>query len=178
MVMKEKPSNGSFGHLAICPSSSSLLSFQGVNMNVDLIDHMGSDLTVVNAARVSYAKTKTLMDMSDVKLLSYLASHKHWTPYAHPQMSFRIKATIQVARQLFRHEVGLALNETSRRYVQDDPIFEYPGPFGATQWRSAPGKGQSKQGSGQPIEHQLFATSIAVDAFEAAEKAYKRITCI
>ena len=82
-------------------------------MNVELVDRMGSDVSVVNAARVSYGKQVTAMSASDRKLLKYLANHKHWTPFAHPQLSFRIKASIAVARQLFRHTVGLAINETS-----------------------------------------------------------------
>ena len=58
-------------------------------MNVELVDHMGSDVSVVNAARVSYGKQVTAMSTSDRKLLKYLATHKHWTPFAHPQLSFR-----------------------------------------------------------------------------------------
>ena len=117
-------------------------------MQVELIDSMGSDLTVVNAARVSYGKHVEGMSDKDYKLLNYLAKHKHWTPFAHPQLSFRIKASISVARQLFRHQVGLAVNEVSRRYVKDEPEFDIPE---FDEWRRAPGKGQSKQGSGESV---------------------------
>ena len=69
-------------------------------MNVALVDKMGSDLSVVNAARVSYAKTKDLFDAKDEKLIKFLAEHEHWSPFAHASLQFRIKAPIFVARQL------------------------------------------------------------------------------
>ena len=119
-------------------------------MKVDLLDHMGSDLSVVNAARVSYAKYHDYWQDNDQWLLQYLAGHGHWSPFSHPQLSFRITASIAVARQLFRHQVGLAVNEVSRRYVSDEPTFDLP-----EVWRSAPGKGQSKQGSGEPVSEEL-----------------------
>ena len=115
-------------------------------MKVSLIDRMGDDLMVVNAARVSYAKWHDEYTANDTKLLGYLAKHGHWSPFAHPQLSFRISASIAVARQLFRHQVGLAVNEVSRRNVDDAPTFDLP-----DVWRSAPGEGQSKQGSGEPV---------------------------
>lgn len=99
-------------------------------MKVTLIDHMGSDLTVVNAARVSMNKNKTSFDESDEKLINYLAKHKHWTPFGHPQVQLYIKAPIFVARQLGKHQVGFVWNEVSRRYVDYEPEFYEP-----TQWR-------------------------------------------
>lgn len=107
-------------------------------MNVDLIDHMGSDLDVVNAARVSFDKqsrwvyceeTNGLdkgLSGADKKLISYLAKHKHWSPFSHCFAKFRIKAPIFVARQLQKHVVGLAWNEVSRRYVDSEPEFYVP----------------------------------------------------
>ena len=68
-------------------------------MNVELIDSMGTDLSVVNAARVSYSKTKKTFEQSDEKLIKYLADHEHWSPFAHANLQFRIKAPIFVARQ-------------------------------------------------------------------------------
>jgi thymidylate synthase (FAD) len=98
-------------------------------MEVTLIDHMGSDMTVVNAARVSFAKEKAILDRSDERLINYLAKHNHWTPFAHCTATFRIKAPIFVARQLFKHKVGLTENEVSRRYVDDEPEFWVPDYF-------------------------------------------------
>ena len=118
-------------------------------MKVELIDHMGTDLTVVNAARVSYAKHSDQLNEKDKNLIHYLAANNHWTPFAHPQLTFRITASIAVARQLYRHQVGLVVNEVSRRYVTEKPTYSLP-----NFWRSKPEKGQSKQGSGKPLENQ------------------------
>ena len=106
-------------------------------MNVTLIDSMGTDLSVVNAARVSFAKNSNWghhvpsqgifeLKKGDVKLIQYLAKHGHWTPFGHCTLSFHIKAPIFVARQLVKHQVGLVWNEVSRRYVDDDPEFWFP----------------------------------------------------
>ena len=95
-------------------------------MKVDLIDSMGSDLTVVNAARVSFDKTSSTLDDKDIKLIKYLAKHNHWSPFSHCFVQFRVKAPIFIARQLAKHQVGLSWNEVSRRYVDSEPEFYYP----------------------------------------------------
>ena len=110
---------------------------------VDYIDHMGNDLRVINAARVSFDKWKDEFNTSDSRLLRYLAEHHHDSPFFHPQVCLRVETPIFVARQLFRHEVGASKNEVSRRYVDDTPVFEFP-----TEWRERPDGGRSKQGSG------------------------------
>lgn len=92
-------------------------------MAVELLDHMGSDLTVVNAARVSFNKQHMEVEKGDYSLIKYLAKHHHWSPFAHCFVQFRIKAPIFVARQLGKHQVGLCWNEISRRYVSYDPEF-------------------------------------------------------
>ena len=88
---------------------------------VELIDTFGDDLTVVNAARVSFDKTSTELTEADKKLINYLAKHDHISPFFHPQARFRIKMPIFVCREWFRHTIGLARNEVSRRYVDSDP---------------------------------------------------------
>ena len=93
---------------------------------VTLIDKMGSDLSVVNSARVSFAKQHNTMQDNDERLIKYLATHNHWSPFGHASLQFRIKAPIFVARQLVKHQVGLIWNEVSRRYVSDDPEFFIP----------------------------------------------------
>ena len=126
-------------------------------MEVTLVDKMGTDLSVVNAARVSYAKTKEVFDDKDEKLIKYLATHEHWSPFAHASLQFRIKAPIFVARQLVKHQVGLVWNEVSRRYVDFPPELYKP-----DAWRGRPVN--SKQGSdgtvelGQTIDHNLETT--------------------
>ena len=113
-------------------------------MKVELIETLGSDLTVVNAARVSFDKQHKNLTEGDEKLIKYLASHGHWTPFGHPQLQFRIYAPIFVARQLVKHQVGLVWNEVSRRYVDSKPQFYIP-----KDWRSKPI--DKKQGSGEEI---------------------------
>ncbi len=85
--------------------------------NVELLDVMGNDLTVVNAARVSFNKESHAMCEADEKLIRYLAKHGHISPFFHPQVQLRLKMPIFVAREWFRHTVGFARNEVSRRYV-------------------------------------------------------------
>ena len=84
-------------------------------MSVILVDSMGSDLSVVNAARVSFGKVHTELTKGDEKLILFLAKHGHWTPFGHATISFHIEAPIFVARQLVKHQVGLVWNEVSRR---------------------------------------------------------------
>jgi thymidylate synthase (FAD) len=99
------------------------------DIKVELLDSMGSDLTVANVARVSFDKKSEELDGRDVKLINYLATHDHWSPFAHCFAQFRIKAPIFVARQLVKHQVGLSWNEVSRRYVDSEPEFYMPTTF-------------------------------------------------
>ena len=121
-------------------------------MEVKLIDKMGSDLSVVNAARVSFSKiskweiipeagpTEGILTLEDEKLIKYLAKHDHRSPFGHASMQFHIEAPVFVARQLVKHQVGLVWNEVSRRYVDSEPEFYTP-----EVWRGAPEN--KKQGS-------------------------------
>lgn len=121
-------------------------------MEVTLIDKMGSDLTVVNAARVSFGKNKEVFEASDEKLISFLARHNHWSPFAHCSVQFRIKAPIFVARQLVKHQVGLSWNEISRRYVDYEPEYYTP-----KNWRLR--AEDKKQGSSnETIEYDIANT--------------------
>ena len=86
------------------------------------VDHMGSDLSVVNAARVSFGKNHTEMTEGDTRLIKYLAKYKHTSPFGHAFASFHVKAPVFVARQLVKHKF-LRWNEISRRYVDDEPEF-------------------------------------------------------
>jgi len=135
---------------------------------VRMIECMGSDLTVVNSARVSFHKESewehpdshvpaNILSEKDKKLIKYLAQHKHWTPFAHPQIMLHIKAPISIRTQLFKHKVGFVENEISRRYVTEEPEIYIP------KWRSKPTNG-AKQGS------EDFITS--EDTVAAAEAMY------
>lgn len=134
---------------------------------VTLIDYMGTDMSVVNAARVSFDKRSHFYTLTDnAKLIKYLAKHKHWSPFAHTCLSFRIKAPIFVARQLAKHQVGLAWNEVSRRYVKNDPSIWFPMKFR----KASP---DIKQGSLQePVQNErlhadyAYAVHLAVRTYE------------
>ena len=125
------------------------------------IDHMGSDLSVVNAARVSFGKQsdwedgelledeygayfEPVLSERDTKLIKYLAKHKHLSPFGHAFASFHVKAPIFVARQLVKHKF-LRWNEISRRYVDDEPEFYEP-----EEWRGR--SEDKKQGSSGVVE--------------------------
>ena len=116
-------------------------------METKLIDVMGTDLTVVNAARVSFGKKKEKFEEGDEKLITYLAQHNHWSPFGHCMLQFHIKAPIFVARQLVKHQVGLVWNEISRRYVDTVPEF-----YKVDKWRGQPI--DKKQGSDGEVEKQ------------------------
>ena len=112
-------------------------------MQVQYMDHMGSDLTVVNAARTSFDKESRDYEIDvwdtpdllvpiikvngkDEGLINYLAEHHHWLPFRHPTVMFRCKAPIFVARQAVKHQVGMSWSEVSRRYVDSPPEFYTP----------------------------------------------------
>ena len=139
-------------------------------IKAEYINHLGSDLTVVNSARVSFNKESTLEDGSlpekDRKLIQYLARHKHFTPFTHPQVSIRETVPIFVARQRFKHVVGFTYNEVSRRYVDDTPEFHSP-----ETWRARP-EGSVKQGSGGAHPQQLYFKSLYSHTVQIAFDTY------
>ena len=137
-------------------------------MKVDLIDSMGSDLTVVNAARVSFDKTSSTLDDKDIKLIKYLAKHNHWSPFSHCFVQFRVKAPIFIARQLAKHQVGLSWNEVSRRYVDSPPEFYEP-----ETWRGKPEN--VKQGSDGEAKSQYFPNLYLGDVTELALNNYDKM---
>jgi len=96
---------------------------------VELLETFGSDLTVVNAARVSFHKESKEFSDRDTGLVKYLAKHNHTSPFFHPQIRFRLKMPIFVAREWFRHTVGFSRNEVSRRYVDEAPEIWIPTEF-------------------------------------------------
>jgi thymidylate synthase (FAD) len=120
--------------------------------SVELLHVMGDDLMIVNAARVSFAKESLEFNDNDAKLVTYLAKHNHISPFFHPQAQFRIKMPIFVAREWYRHQIGFARNEVSRRYVDTPPECWIPD---ATELRQRDPK--IKQGSKEsPVENCNF----------------------
>lgn len=126
---------------------------------VDLIDQMGNSTSVVNAARVSFGKRhKGPLTEQDKRLIRYLWSHKHTSPFRHVMFQFHIAAPIFILRQWQKHQVGSTFNEMSGRYVEFKNSFHYP-----TEFREAP-KGNIKQGSGGLLDQ---------DTQDKADKAFK-----
>ena len=136
-------------------------------LSVELVDHMGSDLTVVNAARVSFGKRKIELDNSDKKLINYLAKHNHWSPFGHCSIQFYIKAPVFVARQLVKHQIGLTWNEISRRYVDTEPEF-----FEPDVWRGA--ADDKKQGSSdETINISSHSKRVYLQVLKSAKWTYE-----
>ena len=137
------------------PSSKTITLLDGGG-SVELLGTFGDDLTVVNAARVSFAKESNSLTEGDKKLIKYLAKHNHITPFFHPQARLRLKMPIYVAREWFRHTVGFARNEVSRRYVDSQPECYIPAPEQVRERDS-----NKKQGS---------KTTPVADAYDIAAK--------
>lgn len=138
---------------------------------VRLTNVMGSDLSVVNSARVSFDKESTELTEKDIRLIRFLAREGHTSPFRHATLQFEVYAPLMVARQHWKYIVGSdhtmdAWNESSRRYVTEEPTFYIPK---ADEWRSAPEN--SKQGSGEIIdsnhgEHLTYALMKLVEEGE------------
>ena len=139
-------------------------------IEVQYIDHMGSDKSVVNAARVSFSKDSAdqTLDYKDEKLIKYLAKHDHWSPFAHNSIQLKVTAPIFIARQLVKHQVGGVWNEVSRRYISTDPDFFVP-----TEWRAKPVN--AKQGSTGLIENGSEAFDLLEKHHEACLQLYQTL---
>ncbi len=138
----------------------------GQTLAIDYVDHMGADLSVVNAARVSFDKHSFSMTKRDESLLDYLADHKHWSPFAHTALTVRVTCPIFIARQVAKHQVGLVINEVSRRYVDNPPSFYEP-----DVWRQR--AENVKQGSSNiPIDEDLSEEYRG--ACDACERFYRK----
>lgn len=168
-------------------------------MKAELIDVMGDDIRVVNAARVSFNKESTWeeveesdgviknifpgpefihivkkyptgLSLKDQKLIKYLASHNHWTPFSHVIITMRETVPIFVARQRFKHMVGFTYNEVSRRYVDDEPEFFFP-----DAWRKR--AENKKQGSAEEFikEEQLQLNQTLRTIYSFNLRAYKKL---
>jgi thymidylate synthase (FAD) len=124
---------------------------------VRLVDVLGDDLSVVNAARVSYDKESTDFTDKDAKLINFLLREKHTSPFRHAALTFEVYAPLFVARQWWKYAVASShvddqngWNESSRRYITEEEKFYVPLP---NEWRSKPAN--SKQGSGEPVDEKI-----------------------
>ncbi|WP_282935554.1 FAD-dependent thymidylate synthase [Paenibacillus sp. RC67] len=148
---------------------------------VRLVNHMGSDLTIVNAARVSYAKESNELDSKDIRLIQFLAREGHTSPFRHVMLQFEVYAPLMVARQWWKYVVGSAhmegtgdslegWNESSRRYITEEPTFYIPK---EEEWRGKPAN--SKQGSGEAVHKELGMklTQQLIDYIELGIQKYE-----
>lgn len=136
---------------------------------VELLDTFGDDLTVVNAARVSYNKESTELTPKDEKLIKFLAEHNHVTPFFHPQIRMRLKMPIFVAREWYRHQIGFARNEVSRRYVDYEPEMYCPE---LVRERDEKLKQGSKLGA---VSDNALAVAMIKNANESAAELYQEL---
>ena len=145
---------------------------------IEVVDSLGSDLTVVNSARVSFGKRKTKFDKSDERLVRYLAKYKHYSPFRHLQVQFHIKAPEFVMRQWYKHVVGIettsnsstkdhAWNEISGRYVEYDEFYE------PTEFRKQ--SEDNKQASDGLIDDQKNTSILWTTAQQHSISAYKEM---
>lgn len=139
-------------------------------LKVEYIDHLGSDQSVVKAARVSFANDKEVRtEAQDAKLIKYLAEHNHWSPFSHVVITLRMTAPIPIRTQAFKHKVGFSENEESRRYVSYTPDYYMP-----TFRMQAVNK---KQGSGSEFdgEDQFELCNMYEDAIQRSIKTYEEL---
>ena len=136
--------------------------------SVELLETFGNDLTVVNAARVSLAKESTELNAADEKLIAYLIKHDHSSPFFHPQVRFRIRIPIFLAREWFRHTVGFSRNEVSRRYVDSPPTFFVPNTV-------RPRAPSVKQGSDETAPGNAFARAMILQSTKQSLDVYQEL---
>jgi thymidylate synthase (FAD) len=150
---------------------------------ITLSDCMGNDLSVVNAARVSFGKRKTELNEQDIKLIHYLAKHKHMSPFRHVVFSFTLEGVSEVVcRQLYKHQVGCAYtsgefrdvattwNEVSGRYVEFEPEFHKP-----TAFRKQHSSNKQASQEGELVEKNDEALAVYEETLENSYQSYKRL---
>lgn len=136
-------------------------------MDVKYIDHMGSDHTVTQAARISFNKSTEELTDRDKKLITYLADHEHLTPFEHVQLTIEMEVPMYISKQIMRHR-SFSFNEVSRRYTEEEIDFYFP-----DRWRAQ--SVNNKQASDGLIEDQDHAYRLYIDFLEAAEETYLRL---
>ena len=140
-------------------------------MNVELLSVYGTDLTVVNVAKVSYNKESSELGDKEDRLINFLAKHKHTSPFRHTSLQFRIECPIYVERQLFKHNVGISTNSISGRYIDFSDTYST-----ITEWRKQ--SSDSKQGSLDPLplHEQAVASKIEENVISVCKLAYEALT--
>ena len=140
-------------------------------MKVELLDTFGNDNMVCNVARVSYKKIAAMFTLEENdKLIYYLAKHKHWSPFAHPKVQFRLEMPIYVERQIIKTSIGVDYNSVSGRYVDFSDTYTT-----IDTWRKQ--STSSKQGSGEDLDEKSNAVAnfIQNDVVDCAKIAYQKL---
>lgn len=143
-------------------------------ISVEYKDHMGSDKSVVNAARVSFDQDGGSGYFSDItekdeKLIRFLARENHWSPFAHTSVTLKCRVPIFIARQLAKHQVGGSWNEVSRRYISSEPEFWFPDIYRAK-------ADNVKQGSSaDPVQHNMVANDITRRSVQKSLETYNEL---
>jgi len=154
-------------------SLETLLNFtgpSGIKMKIEakILDHMGFDMRVADAARVSFAKkAEGFTDEQNHKLIRYLSKEGHIAPFGHNYLLFHVKAPIFVSNQLVKHKF-MRMSQISRRYISTDPEFYVP-----DEWRAS--ADSVKQGSGGKAQSQFFPTQYLLQTNEEATQRYRKM---
>jgi len=136
---------------------------------IELLSHFGCDSMVANVARVSYAKeASNYTEEQNAKLITYLYNHKHTSCFRHPQLQFRVRCSLYVERQIFKHQVGISVNSISGRYVDFSDSYYY-----IDEWRKQ--SKSSKQGSEGLIDNQAIAHTIQDEVIEFCKERYQQL---
>lgn len=134
-------------------------------MQVELLSTFGTDLTIVNVAKVSYDKESVTLGEGEAKLIKFLADHKHTSPFRHTSLQFRVECCIYIERQIFKHNVGISQNSISGRYV------DFSDTYGTiSEWRKQ--SKSSKQGSEGLVDNQMACQDIEDKVIQTCSKAY------
>lgn len=120
------------------------------DIKIEYVSHMGSELTIVNAARVSFGNQKTLIDEKDKKLIKYLAAHQHMSPFEHCTLTVKVTCPLYIRSQIMRHRT-MAYNEISRRYTSKNLAFYEP----STYRRQATNNRQASEGNLNSLENTI-----------------------
>lgn len=153
------------------------MTIKYTEMQIKLIDHMGSDWAVANDARVSFSGFNennnqlpySYSEDKAIKLINYLSLHGHTSPFRHSYLKFKCKAPLFVARQLAKHQVGLSWNEESRRYIDSEPEF-----YKFATWRKRP-ENNIKQGSSDELEYQQFPNQLFEKVMLSSIETYTKL---
>lgn len=145
------------------------------NLSVELVDHMGSDQSIIKAARVSFAadSNEVRTEKQDIGLINYLAKHKHITPFQHTSITVRMQAPLPIRTQCFKHKVGFSENEESRRYISTPPEFFIPEAFRKMAENKKQGSSEDFLEGDQETIEKVYKTYV-----ESANNAYEALLAL